>query len=107
MPLFGFLFSPFRSMVTLYTSKHLLMQYVSVMGRDQLTFPPTVLAFPAIKHNELHDAAANLLPQVCTNVQVEPHLQPLSSESLSRHISNTDDHARLDINYKRFLEHFS
>jgi len=41
-PLLGFLLSPFRSMVTLYTSEHLLMQYVFVMGGDQLTFPPTV-----------------------------------------------------------------
>jgi len=53
--------------------------------------------FPSIRHNELRDVTANLLSQVCTNVQVEPQLQPLSGESLSHRTSNTDDHARLDI----------
>ena len=72
-------------MVTFYTSEHLLMQYFSIMDGDQLTFPPTVLrqsftvehaligsfgGFLAIRHNELRDVTANLLSQVCTNVQV-------------------------------------
>ena len=52
--------------------------------------------FPTIRHNELHDVTANLLSQVCTNIQVEPQLQPLSGESLSHCTSNIDDHARLD-----------
>ena len=40
------------------------------------------------------------LSQICTNVLVKPQLQPLSSESLSHH---SDDHARLDISTRGFL----
>ena len=31
--------------------------------------------FPTIRHNELRDVTANLLSQVCSNVQIEPHFQ--------------------------------
>ena len=33
--------------------------------------------------NEFCNVTANLLSQVCSNVQVEPQLQPLSGETLS------------------------
>jgi len=58
--------------------------------------------FPTIRHNEIRDVTANLLTQVCSNVQIEPQLQPLSGESLSHRTSNSDDHARLDISAKGF-----
>ena len=58
--------------------------------------------FPTIRHNELRDMTANLLSQVCSNVQVEPHLQPLSGETLSHRTLNADDQARLDISAKGF-----
>jgi len=45
---------------------------------------------------------ANLLSQVCSNVQIEQHLQPLSGKTLSHHILNADDQARLDISPKGF-----
>jgi len=41
-PLLGFLLSLSRNTVMLCTSEHLLMQYVSVMDGDLLTFPPIV-----------------------------------------------------------------
>ena len=40
---------------------------------------------------------ANLLTEVCSNVCVEPELQPLSGESLKNRTANTEDHAHLDI----------
>ena len=36
------------------------------------------------RHNELHDLKANLLNTVCHNVQVEPVLQEITGEVLSR-----------------------
>ena len=53
--------------------------------------------FPSLRHNEIRDLTANLLTEVCSNVCVEPELQPLSGESLKNRTVNTEDHARLDI----------
>ena len=36
--------------------------------------------FPTIRHNKLCDVTANLLSQVCSIVQVELHLQPMSEK---------------------------
>ena len=54
-------------------------------------------AFPTIRHNEIRDITANLLTEVCHNVMIEPDLQPLTGEAMSRLTSNTTDGARLDI----------
>ena len=43
---------------------------------------------PSIRHNEIRDLTANLLTEVCTNVCIEPDLQPLTGEVLSRATSN-------------------
>ena len=53
--------------------------------------------FPSLRHNGIRDLTANLLTEVCSNVCVEPELQPLSGESLKNRTANTEDHARLDI----------
>ena len=53
--------------------------------------------FPSLKHNEVRDLTANLLSEVCNNVVIEPHLQPLSGETLQYKTANRDDNARLDI----------
>ena len=58
--------------------------------------------FPTIRHNELRDVTTNMLSQVCSNVQIESHLQPLSGETLCYCASNVDDKARLDISAKGF-----
>ena len=53
--------------------------------------------FPSLIHNEVRDLTANLLSEVCNNVVIEPHLQPLSGESLQCKTANHDDNIRLDI----------
>ena len=37
--------------------------------------------YPSIRHNELHNITADLLKEVCTNVPVEPLLQPLTEQA--------------------------
>ena len=37
--------------------------------------------FPTLKHNEVRDITADLLKEVCHNVNIEPALQPLSGET--------------------------
>ena len=39
--------------------------------------------FPSIRHNEIRDITASLLSEVCSNVEIEPHLQPLTGEQLA------------------------
>ena len=53
--------------------------------------------FPSIRHNEIRDVTAMLLTEVCHDVAVEPHLQPLNGETFPRRSANTEDGARLDI----------
>ena len=53
--------------------------------------------FPILRHNEIRDFTANLLSQVCHNVSIEPHLQPVTGETFSFATSNVQDGARLDI----------
>ena len=53
--------------------------------------------FPSIHHNEIRDITANLLSEVCNDVRVEPDLQELTTEELSRRTAITTDGARLDI----------
>ena len=48
-------------------------------------------------HNEIRDFTANIMSEVCHNVSIEPHLQPVTGESLSFATSNSQDGARLDI----------
>ena len=52
--------------------------------------------FPFIRHNEIRDLTANLLTQVCSDVCIEPELQPMTGEVLSSATSNAQDGARLD-----------
>ena len=53
--------------------------------------------FPSIRHNKIRDLTANLLTQVCSDVGIEPDLQPMTGEILSNATSNVQDGARLDI----------
>ncbi len=50
-----------------------------------------------IRHNEIRDLTASLLTEVCPNVAIEPHLQPLSGESFRLASTYTDVGARLDV----------
>ena len=58
--------------------------------------------FPTIRHNEVRDLTASLLSTVCHNVVTEPHLQPLSGESMRLRSTITTDEARLDIRARGF-----
>ena len=53
--------------------------------------------YPTIRHNEIRDFTAHLMTEVCHNVAVEPHLQPLTGEALRGASSITQDGARLDV----------
>ena len=54
-------------------------------------------AFPIIRHNDIRDLTARLLSEVCHDVQVEPHLQPLTGEVLHYRTAVLEDDARVDI----------
>ena len=53
--------------------------------------------FPSIRHNEVRDLTASLLSEVCSDVGVEPALQPLDGEPLQFATANSEDGARLDV----------
>lgn len=53
--------------------------------------------FPSIRHNEIRDLTANLLTEVCSDVCIEPEMQPVTGEVLTGATSNSQDGARLDI----------
>ena len=53
--------------------------------------------FPSLCHNEIRDITANLLSEVCNNVCIEPHLQPISGEHLPGTTANITEGAHLDI----------
>ena len=49
--------------------------------------------FPSIRHNEIRDLTASLLTEVCHEVDVEPHLQPITGEQFTLASSNIEDGA--------------
>ncbi len=57
--------------------------------------------YPTLRHNEVRDLTANLLNEVCSDVAIEPVLQPLSGETLPLS-ANREDDARLDIRARNF-----
>ena len=50
-----------------------------------------------MRHNELRDSFANLLSDVCHDVEIEPHFQPLHGETFVLKSTTTDDDERIDI----------
>ena len=55
-----------------------------------------------MRHNKIRDLLANLLTDVCHNVTLEPHLQPLSGESLSSFSATREENALLDVGVNGF-----
>ena len=53
--------------------------------------------FPSLRHNEVRDITASLLTEVCSEVCVEPDLQPVTSDQLNGASANRQDGARLDV----------
>jgi hypothetical protein len=101
------------------TKGHFVMQYVSGMDGHLCISQPPVHAcgtafnidhalnchtggFPSLRHNDLRDITDNLLNETCSDVSVEPILQPLSGENFSYRTANTDDDARADIAASNF-----
>ena len=58
--------------------------------------------FPSIRHNEVRDISALLLSEIYHGVSIEPHLQPLSGESLSHRSAIMDNVACLGIGVHGF-----
>ena len=58
--------------------------------------------FPFIRHNELRDITAERMSEVCHNVGIEPHLQPVTDERLLHCTANREDGAWLDITADSF-----
>ena len=53
--------------------------------------------FVSIRYNDLRDLTANMLSEVCEDVENEPKLTPLADEVLGSRTANTTNEARLDI----------
>ena len=53
--------------------------------------------FPSLRHNEFCDVTTHMMSEVCNNISIEPHLQPLSGRALCFKTANSDSNARLDI----------
>ena len=52
---------------------------------------------PTLRHNEVRDITAEMIKEVCTNVEIEPRLQPLDGETLPLRTANCEGEARLDL----------
>ena len=66
--------------------------------------------FVHARHDNLRHLEAALLSEVCKDVTVEPHLQPITGEEFDLRSANTDDEARLDVKarglYRQRKVHF-
>ena len=59
-------------------------------------------AFPSIRHDHIRDLTAQLMTEVCSNVETEPTLLPLSGETFQRRTANVEANARQDIRAQGF-----
>ena len=55
------------------------------------------------RHNEIRDLEAELLEMVCSDMQIEPSLQPVTGETLNRG-ANKENGARLDVHARGLWE---
>ncbi len=78
------------------TSHHSAPVHGHTFSIDHALSCPTG-GFPSIRHNEVRDITASLLSEVCHNVTIEPHLQPLSGEVMTLRSANTECNSRLYI----------
>ena len=54
-------------------------------------------SLPSIRHNDIRDLTAKILTEVCSNVSIEPSLQPLTGEILNYRSCNTEEGAHLNV----------
>ena len=57
-----------------------------------------------MRRDAIRDTFANIMDDVCYDVRIEPHLQPLQGESFDFKTMTTEDQAQLDIKPKCLLE---
>ena len=57
---------------------------------------------PSYRHGELRGFTATLLSDVCSDVAVEPNLQPLSSETLHYSPATVTDETRFHVKAQFF-----
>ena len=60
--------------------------------------------FVTIRKNDIRDLTANILHEVCNDVEVEPRLLPVTRENLQYRSAIRGDEARLDIRARGFSE---
>ena len=60
--------------------------------------------FVTIRRNDLRNLFANLLSNVCNDVEIEPKLLPVTGENFSNRTANTLTEARLDIRSRWFWD---
>ena len=53
--------------------------------------------FITIRHNDLRDLTANLLTEVCKDVDIEPQLLPVTDETFENRTTNTSNEGHVDI----------
>ena len=53
--------------------------------------------YTQMRHDEIRDTFAAIMKEVCSDVEIEPKLQPLEGESFVHRTTSTEDEARLDI----------
>ena len=53
--------------------------------------------FVTLRHNSIRNITATLLKETCTDVKIEPQLQPLTGENFNERTANITNQARLDI----------
>ena len=58
--------------------------------------------FPSIRHNELRDLTSSLLTEACNDVCVEPMLQLITTEVMTRHTANTTEGVCLNVAMNSF-----
>ena len=61
------------------------------------------VGFVIQRHNEIRDLEAELLEMVCSDVQIEPSLQPVTGETLNKG-ANKENGARLDVHARGLWE---
>ena len=57
-----------------------------------------------MRHSDLRDFTANMLSEVCKDIEVKPKLAPLTGEDLDSRTAKTTNEARLDIRGRKVWE---
>jgi len=77
-----------------------------VCGKDNTPYHAQTCAsggYRAARHDHIRDLLGEIVAEVCSDTELEPHLQPLSGESLDvGRTANLEDGARVDIRARGF-----